>query len=202
MPDVFDTNSQNLPSINGQTLKEGSISLIIQCPRCNYKNSKEGRFCNKCGLDLKQQTNDANIPKSSTTEDKEEGGLFSGILQWIRNWRDKREKRLARERQQWEYWQRHENLYPGGSSKSQEWRQLQLQILRRDHYRCVQCGREGRFPRRRQGQPFKPTGPFVGLHVHHVQPLSRGGTNNPANLRTLCINCHEAAHGRYLKGAR
>ena len=111
------------------------------------------------------------------------------------------ESRLAKERQEHEYWQWHESLYPGGSSQSYEWQQLRLQVVRRDHYRCVQCGREGRFPRRYRGQPFKPTGPYVGLHVHHIRPLNQGGTNYPSNLETLCKNCHETVHGRQLKGA-
>lgn len=29
---------------------------------------------------------------------------------------------------------------------------------------------------------------------HHIQPLSRGGTNDPANLVTLCANAHSDVH--------
>jgi len=131
---------------------------------------------------------------------------ISRIVQAIRQWwtimKEEREYRLAKERRDREYWQHHNRLYPGGSTQSQEWQQLRLQVLRRDHYRCVQCGRSGRFPRRNRWQPFIPTGPYVGLHVHHIQPLSRGGTNYPANLETLCIYCHETVTGRRLRGAR
>ena len=128
------------------------------------------------------------------------------ILQSIQSWwasreeeRKLREEEIRRDR---EYWARYESLYPGGSSNSFEWQQLRLQIVRRDHYRCVKCGRQGRFPKRKPGTPFVPTGPYVGLHVHHIQPLNRGGTNHPSNLQTLCIYCHEEVHGRRLKGAR
>ena len=34
------------------------------------------------------------------------------------------------------------------------------------------------------------------LHVHHIRPLSRGGTNRYENLITLCRRCHNAQHGR------
>jgi len=33
------------------------------------------------------------------------------------------------------------------------------------------------------------------VHVHHIKPLSDGGTNAPDNLQSLCLKCHRAAHG-------
>ena len=128
--------------------------------------------------------------------------IIRGIQGWLAKQKRDHEYRLAEQKREREYWQRHDTLYAGGSRESPEWQQLRLQILRRDHYRCVQCGRSGRFPRRSRWQPFVPTGPHVGLHVHHVKPLSRGGTNNWENLQTLCITCHEKATGRHLRGAR
>ena len=32
------------------------------------------------------------------------------------------------------------------------------------------------------------------LEVHHIKPLSKGGTNEQDNLRTLCRGCHIALH--------
>jgi len=32
------------------------------------------------------------------------------------------------------------------------------------------------------------------LHVHHIQSVARGGTNNPANLITLCSRHHKLVH--------
>lgn len=32
------------------------------------------------------------------------------------------------------------------------------------------------------------------LHMHHVVPVSRGGTNDTANLALLCPTCHSKAH--------
>lgn len=49
-------------------------------------------------------------------------------------------------------------------------------ILARDSHRCLMCG---------YGEV---------LDVHHILPLSRGGTNYEHNLVTLCANCHRLAH--------
>lgn len=51
-------------------------------------------------------------------------------------------------------------------------------ILRRDGHRCIKCHRRG-----------------PGLHVHHIRYRSRGGTNRPENLATVCKSCHEHIHG-------
>jgi len=61
--------------------------------------------------------------------------------------------------------------YPGN------WKDLKSWILRRDTYTCQNCGAQG-----------------VELHIHHIIPLSKGGSNDPGNLITLCRECHEAVH--------
>lgn len=33
-----------------------------------------------------------------------------------------------------------------------------------------------------------------GLHMHHITPLSWGGTSEPENIITLCESCHRKAH--------
>lgn len=37
------------------------------------------------------------------------------------------------------------------------------------------------------------------LHIHHILPLSRGGTNELENLRLLCSNCHSREHTQDFK---
>jgi 5-methylcytosine-specific restriction endonuclease McrA len=32
------------------------------------------------------------------------------------------------------------------------------------------------------------------LHVHHIKPVSQGGTNDPANLTVLCSAHHDLVH--------
>lgn len=52
---------------------------------------------------------------------------------------------------------------------------LRYQILQRDNFRCVLCGRD---------QSSSP------LEVDHIQPVSKGGKTEPHNLRTLCRDCN------------
>lgn len=37
-------------------------------------------------------------------------------------------------------------------------------------------------------------GSTVNLQVHHIKPLSRGGSNKRLNLITLCSGCHAKQH--------
>jgi 5-methylcytosine-specific restriction endonuclease McrA len=56
-----------------------------------------------------------------------------------------------------------------------DWRARRLRILRRDAFVCRTCG-------------------VVTLgrtaHVDHITPLEEGGTDDDANLQTLCSSCH------------
>lgn len=56
---------------------------------------------------------------------------------------------------------------------------MRAEVLRRDGHRCVECG--GDLAR-------------DGAHVHHVLPRASGGTDEPANLVSLCPMCHAAVH--------
>jgi hypothetical protein len=55
---------------------------------------------------------------------------------------------------------------------------LRFKVMRRDHFRCLQCG----------ASPAKDGS--VDLHVDHVVPWSRGGETILDNLRTLCAKCN------------
>lgn len=57
---------------------------------------------------------------------------------------------------------------------------LRYEILERHGYSCHDCGMQ-----RGGGRP---------LQVHHVLPVSQGGTNHPSNLVTLCSACHAGRH--------
>ena len=50
-----------------------------------------------------------------------------------------------------------------------------FQILKRDDFRCVYCGKRAT---------------DVELHIDHVIPRSRGGTNDTWNLVACCIPCN------------
>ena len=53
-------------------------------------------------------------------------------------------------------------------------------VYKRDGYQCATCG------------------DVRGLQIHHVTPRSRGGSDDPRNLVTLCWKCHAIAHGTTL----
>lgn len=57
------------------------------------------------------------------------------------------------------------------------WEKIRSEILLRDHFRCQECGY------------------YKHLEVHHIIPRSEGGSDDPANLTTLCRKCHGKKHG-------
>lgn len=59
-----------------------------------------------------------------------------------------------------------------------DWDVFRVSILERDNYEC--CETDGYC-----------NGP---LQIHHISPLSKGGTNEPINLQTLCYYHHSAKH--------
>ena len=61
--------------------------------------------------------------------------------------------------------------------KSSIWSQKRNQILARDHYACTSCGRH------------------TSLNVHHIR-YSNIFNEQPADLLTLCSDCHTALHDR------
>lgn len=60
-----------------------------------------------------------------------------------------------------------------GIAADSNWGATRKAIFARDGYKCQSCGRKD------------------NLTVDHIVQLSRGGTNNPENLQTLCKYCHE-----------
>lgn len=54
---------------------------------------------------------------------------------------------------------------------------LWWEVLARDKWTCCSCGRS-----------VKEHG--ITLHVDHIVPRSKGGTNDKSNLQTLCIKCN------------
>ncbi|MBR0648650.1 DEAD/DEAH box helicase [Roseomonas terrae] len=60
-----------------------------------------------------------------------------------------------------------------------DWEIARQTVLRRDGHRCVQCGGDLKAD---------------GAHVHHLLPRASGGTDEPANVISLCPMCHAAVH--------
>lgn len=62
-------------------------------------------------------------------------------------------------------------------SEHDKYLQIRSQILLRDGFRCRECNY------------------YKHLEVHHIIPRSKGGTDDPNNLITLCQRCHRKKHG-------
>ncbi len=60
---------------------------------------------------------------------------------------------------------------------------MRYDVLCRDNFHCVRCGRG------------KEDG--VKLHVDHIVPVSRGGKSVMSNLQTLCEDCNCGKGNRY-----
>lgn len=60
------------------------------------------------------------------------------------------------------------------------------EVLDRDGYTCQSCGLAA-------GDVDPETGRKVRLHLGHIVDKSRGGTDDPSNLRTLCSTCNQGA---------
>jgi 5-methylcytosine-specific restriction endonuclease McrA len=57
------------------------------------------------------------------------------------------------------------------NGSTRQWRKVRVAVLQRDGNCCVYCGREA-------------------TTVDHIQPVSRGGTDDEANLVAACGMCN------------
>ena len=82
------------------------------------------------------------------------------------------------------YWRRyhaeHRAAQRTQSIRSRYWITYRGEARQRDGHRCVRCG--------------AAESEDAPLEVHHIVPLSSGGTNELENLVTLCAACHKQAH--------
>ncbi|MEA2067473.1 MAG: HNH endonuclease [Thermotogota bacterium] len=59
-----------------------------------------------------------------------------------------------------------------------DWEERRQAIIQSRGRRCEKCGRSTR-----------------NLHIHHITPLSKGGSNRLDNLEIPCESCHKKEHG-------
>ena len=75
------------------------------------------------------------------------------------------------------------NLYERSSDYRKrygpKWHKIRANYVRA-HPFCEQCYREGKM--------------IPVEEVHHIIPLSQGGTHDPENLMSLCRSCHNKMH--------
>lgn len=76
-----------------------------------------------------------------------------------------------------------------GERLQHHWWELKRHVLKRDNHSCQICGCRGT---------------ARTLQIHHDVPVQWGGSNDPANLITLCPECHERLHSehRVFRGTR
>lgn len=63
-----------------------------------------------------------------------------------------------------------------------DWEDRRKQVLERDEYECQRCGAADET-----------------LHVHHITPISEGGSHDLSNLEALCESCHAQEHPVQIK---
>jgi len=68
------------------------------------------------------------------------------------------------------------------------WPHITIRIKQRDGERCVDCGKK------EEMTSFLEPKLSTRLEVHHIIPRSQGGSDHPANLKTLCHECHWKYH--------
>ena len=96
--------------------------------------------------------------------------------------RRERERERKREKRRQEYQDRR---MANDAEHAKVTRAMRYDVLRRDGFRCVRCGRG-----REDG---------VKLHVDHIVPVSRGGKSTMDNLQTLCEDCNCGKGNKYIE---
>jgi 5-methylcytosine-specific restriction endonuclease McrA len=74
----------------------------------------------------------------------------------------------------------------GGATAKDGWWKIRDEVWARDGGRC-RAIKDGKVC----GAPAK--------EVHHIIPLSKGGTNTKANLISLCLSCHDKRHNHLFR---
>ena len=81
--------------------------------------------------------------------------------------------------------QRHYDRFTRGYDQHKRydsaWRKIRDRHLA-GHPLCEKCKEQGRY--------------ILAALVHHIKPLSDGGTHDESNLMSLCVSCHERIHQR------
>lgn len=62
-------------------------------------------------------------------------------------------------------------------------KKIRFEVFKRDSFKCQFCGKAA---------------PEIILHVDHIDPLSKGGSNDIMNLITACENCNQGKGARKL----
>lgn len=108
--------------------------------------------------------------------------VFDMFLREHKKAKRERERERKREKRRQEYQDRR---MANDAEHAKVTRAMRYDVLRRDGFKCVRCGRG-----REDG---------VKLHVDHIVPVSRGGKSTMDNLQTLCEDCNCGKGNKYLE---
>lgn len=108
-------------------------------------------------------------------------GIEAIVTMLIRDHK-KAKRKQAREKRRLEYQDRR---MANDAEHAKVTRAMRYDVLRRDDFHCVRCGRG-----REDG---------VKLHAVHIVPVSRSGKTVMSNLQTLCEDCNCGKGNRYLE---
>ncbi len=169
--DLFEGYSNDLELIN-KSIPEEKIFFLI--PSFIYNKIKNKEFdsiiykpvINPCCVCVNRYTS----PQGRNSYESERGFYLNDI---INKYGEVCEKIKYRETKEYQKEYQRKLLSPS----------LRYDILKRDGFRCVICGRTAEDD--------------VKLHVDHIIPVSKGGKTVPENLRTLCDSCNLGKSDKY-----
>lgn len=61
------------------------------------------------------------------------------------------------------------------------WEEIREEVIEENNHECIGCQRTS-----------------TPLEIHHVIPVSQGGSHAKSNLEPVCPDCHAAAHGEQM----
>jgi len=163
--------------------------LKKNCEVCNAEfetwPSEDYRTCSrKCGTEVQKQNLIGRSVSGETRQRMSEGQRSSELAK--KNWFKRGEENPAFGRDQtgpannnWKGGLTNTNQKRRNDPRLVEWRQ---EVFKRDNYTCQDCGEKGY------------------LHAHHIIPFSQDYSKafDLENGKTLCVDCHEKIHGRFI----
>jgi hypothetical protein len=79
------------------------------------------------------------------------------------------------------------DTYPFDCKRKALSKKIRFEVFKKDNFTCQYCGAKA---------------PKVELHVDHIKPVSRGGTNELENLTTSCLPCNLGKGNRELEAVK
>lgn len=84
---------------------------------------------------------------------------------------------------------------------SYKWRKLSARIKQRDNNECQECKRNGLVRVDTNEYSERAKRKKIQLVVHHVKEIDKHPDLawDEDNLMTICVDCHNKEHGRYME---